>query len=107
MERAMYGSIMRARVQPGKRSEFEALMTEIASDHRAHGLVRFEIAWEVADPDAFLAIIHFPDRDSYARNGSRPETDADFRRQLELLDGEPQWIDVDFGVLIGTGPTSA
>ena len=103
----MYGSIMRARVRPGKRSELEALMREIAPTHREHGLVRFEAAWEAADPDAFLAIIHFRDRESYVRNTEREGTDSDFRRQLELLDGEPQWIDVEYGVVIGGGTAEA
>lgn len=103
----MYGSIMRGRVKPGKRSEFEALAREIAPNHHEQGLVRFEVAWEADDPDAVLAIIHFRDKDSYIRNAERPETDRDFRRQLELLDGEPQWIDVEYGVSLETATGSA
>lgn len=28
----------------------------------------------------------------------RPETHPDFRRQQEVLDLEPEWIDVEYGV---------
>lgn len=67
----------------------------------------FELAWEEADPDRFLAIIHFRDRDSYLRNAERPETDSDFRKELELLDGEPEWIDVEYGLSLTRAPTTA
>lgn len=96
----MYGTIMRARVKPGRRAEFEQLTQDIVPHHRDTGLVNFELAWEANDPDAVLAIIHFRDRESYERNADRPETDADYRRQLELLVGEPEWIDVEYGATV-------
>jgi hypothetical protein len=51
-------------------------------------------------PSTAAPIIHFRDNASYGCNAEHPETDSDFRRQLELLDGEPQWIDVEYGVSI-------
>jgi quinol monooxygenase YgiN len=102
----MYGSIMRGRVKPGRRAEMERTFAEIAPRHVEHGLVSGEMAWEVGDPDRFLQIIHFRDRDSYERNAARPETDADFRRQMELLDGDPEWIDVEYGVGHGVAVTA-
>lgn len=104
---AMYGSVMRARVKAGRRADFERLAAEVAPGHHDHGLVSFELAWEEADPDRFLAIIHFRDRDSYLRNAERPETDSDFRKELELLDGEPEWIDVEYGLSLTRAPTTA
>jgi quinol monooxygenase YgiN len=94
----MYGTIMRGKIKQGRREEFERAFADIAPAHREHGLVSAEIAWESGDPDRFLEVIHFRDRESYERNSARPETDADFRRQMELLDGEPEWIDVEYGV---------
>jgi heme-degrading monooxygenase HmoA len=88
---------MRGKVKPGRREEYERMFAEIAPDHMAHGLVSAELAWEVGDPDRFLEVIHFRDRESYERNAARPETDADYRRQLEMFDGEPEWIDVEYG----------
>lgn len=96
----MFGSIMRGRVKAGRRQEMEQAFKEIAPAHVERGLVSAEIAWEVSDPDRFLQVIHFRDRESYERNAARPETDADFRRQLELLEGEPEWIDVEYGVSV-------
>ena len=103
----MYGSIMRARVKPGRRGELERLFTEIAPGHQKQGLISAELAWEERDPDRVLVIIHFRDRDSYMRNAERPETDRDFRRQLELLDGQPEWIDIEYGVRVGSALTLA
>ena len=103
----MYGTIMRARVKPGRRDDFERLTQEIGPEHRERGLVSFELAWEANDPNAVVAIIHFRDKESYVRNADRPETDQDYRRQLELLEGEPEWIDVEFGASVGAVPASA
>jgi quinol monooxygenase YgiN len=89
---------MRGRVKPGRREEMERTFAEIAPAHVQHGLVSVELAWEAGEPDRFLEIIHFRDRESYERNAARPETDADFRRQLDLIEGEPEWIDVEYGI---------
>jgi quinol monooxygenase YgiN len=94
----MFGTIMRGRVKKGRREDYERAFADLAPAHREHGLVSAEIAWEVTDPDRFLQVIHFRDRESYERNAARPETDADFRRQMEFLDGDPEWIDVEYGV---------
>ncbi len=56
-------------------------------------------------------IIHFRDRESYVRNANLPQTDADYRRWVKLLEGEPEWTDVFFGDYLGkplttTGPAS-
>jgi quinol monooxygenase YgiN len=99
----MYGTIMRGRVKQGRREDLEREFAGITPHHREQGLVSAEIAWEVGDSGRFLEIIHFRDRESYERNAARPETDADYRRQLELLDGEPEWIDVEYGISTEAG----
>lgn len=101
----MYGSIMRARVKPGRRAELERLFKEIGPHHQEHGLISAELAWEERNPDRVLVLIHFRDRESYLCNADRPQTNEDFRRQLELLDGEPEWIDVEYGVRVGNAVT--
>jgi len=103
----MYGTIMRGRVKAGRRAEFERLFQEVAPDHVEHGLHSIELAREDTDPDRVVVIIHFTDRESYRRNADRPETDRDYRRQLELLDGEPEWIDVEFGGYLGKPLTTS
>ncbi len=40
-------------------------------------------------------------RESYMANADRAETDAEYRQQLEYLDGEPEWIDVNYAEYVG------
>ena len=99
----MYGTIMRAKVKPGRRAEYEKVMKEMvpSADAYGQGLHSYEVAWEDKDPDRIVMIIHFKDRESYMANAGRPETDADFRKQLEYLDGDPEWIDVSYADYVG------
>ena len=95
----MYGSIMRARLKPGRRAEYERLFHEIVPVHadESRGLHSAELAFEAGDPDRVVVIIHFRDKESYLRNADDPRTDADYRRQAEFFDGAPEWIDVEYG----------
>jgi hypothetical protein len=72
-----------------------------SSIHRPPGLRRRCLAWEDKDPDRIVMIVRFKDRESYMANADRPETDTDYRKQLEYLDGEPEWIDVSYADYVG------
>ena len=99
----MYGTIMRAKVKAGRRAEYEKLMRQMvpSAEDYGHGLYSYEVAWEDKDPDRIVMIIHFKDRESYLANAERPETDTDYRQQLEYLEGEPEWIDVSYADYVG------
>jgi quinol monooxygenase YgiN len=99
----MYGTIMRAKVKPGRRAEYEKAMREMApnADAYGQGMHSFEVAWEDKDSDRIVMIVRFNDRESYLANANRPETDADYREQLEYFDGEPEWIDVNYAEYVG------
>jgi len=99
----MYGSIMRARVKKGRRQEYERLLAELvpSAEDYGKGLHSVELAWEDADPDRVVLVIHFRDKESYQRNAQSPDTDREFRCQRELLDGDPEWIDVNYGSYVG------
>jgi len=99
----MYGSIMRGRIKPGRRADYEKLISELVpnADDYGRGLHSVELAWEDNDPDRVVAIIHFRDRESYRANAERPETNADFERQMELFDGGVEWIDLNYGQYVG------
>ena len=99
----MYGTIMRAKVKPGRRAEYEKLMREMVPGPEAYGqgMHSYEVAWEDKDPDRIVLIVRFNDRESYMANANRPETDAEYRQQLEYLDGEPEWIDVSYADYVG------
>lgn len=96
----MYGTIMRGRVKAGKKAEYEEMLRARTPD-TSTGFHSAELAWEDKDPDRFVAIIHFRDRDSYITNADAPSTDENYRRQLEYLDGPPEWIDVSYAAYMG------
>lgn len=99
----MYGTIMRARVKPGRRAEYEKTFRDMvpSAEEYGRGLHSVEIAWEDKDPDRLAVIVHFRDRESYIANANRPETNADYQKQLEYFDGAPEWIDVNYAQYVG------
>ena len=99
----MYGTIMRAKVKAGRKDEYVRAMREMvpSAEDYGRGLLSYEVAWEDKDPDRIVMIIHFKDRASYLANADRPETNSDYERQLEFLDGAPEWIDVNFADYVG------
>jgi quinol monooxygenase YgiN len=99
----MYGTIMRARVKPGRREEYERAMREMvpSAEDYGQGLHSYEVAWEDKDPNRIVLVIHFRDRESYLANADRPETNEQYQRQLEFLEGEPEWIDVNWADFVG------
>jgi quinol monooxygenase YgiN len=99
----MYGSIMRGRVKPGRRAEFEFLMYDLSVEHVAEhrGLLSVELAWQDEDPDRVVMILRFQDRDAYVRNAEHPKTQRNYRSWSALLEGDPEWIDVAYTDFIG------
>jgi len=99
----MYGTIMRARVKDGRKADYERLLKETvpSSEDYGRGLHSVELAWQDDDPQRVVIIVHFRDRESYLANAGRPDTDADYKRQLELFDGPPEWIDVSYAQYVG------
>jgi len=99
----MYGTIMRARVKPERRAEYEKLMRDMvpSAEGYGQGMHSFEVAWEDKDPNRIVVIVRFTDKASYTANAGRPETDEQYRQQLEFLDGEPEWIDVNYEQYVG------
>ena len=91
----MFGTVMRARLKPERR---DAFLNEIRAQEqrRPEGLESAEVAVEDKDPDRILVIVRFRDRESYMANAADPEQDREYRRMLDYLDGEPEWIDVRY-----------
>ena len=91
----MFGTVMRARLRPERREDF---LQEFRAqeERRPEGMESAELAVEDRDPDRILVIVRFRDRESYMANAADPEQDREYRRMLEFLDGEPEWIDVRF-----------
>lgn len=104
----MYGSIMRARIKKGMKDGYVQLLHELVptADDYGQGMHSLELGFEDADPDRVVVVIHFRDKESYLANAKRAETDAQFRRQAEFFDGEPEWIDVQYAEYVGNPLTA-
>jgi quinol monooxygenase YgiN len=104
---AVYGTIMRARVKPGHREMLESMMKEqTGRELELPGFHSFDVAWEDKDPDRLVLVVRFEDKESYVANAESPEQDAEYRRMLTHLEGEPEWIDIHWGAHVGEDVTS-
>lgn len=99
----MYGTIMRGKVKAGRKDDFVAFMNQLvpSADDYGRGLHSIEVGWEDKDPDRFVVIVHFKDRESYIANADRADTNTDYEKQLEYLEGPPEWIDVTYADYVG------
>jgi quinol monooxygenase YgiN len=96
----MYGTIMRARVKPDRREEYVRMMSE-RTPEPASGFIGVQVGWEDKNPNGLVLVVVFKDKESYMRNADDPRTDEMYRKQLEYLEGEPEWIDVNWAQYIG------
>jgi hypothetical protein len=67
----------------------------------ATGFIGVQVGWEDRDPNGVVLVVVFKDKESYTRNADDPRTDEMYRKQLEYLEGEPHWIDVNWTQYIG------
>lgn len=92
----MYGTILRAKTKPGQRDAFLEAMRDRGTAERNPGFLSAEVCTEDKDPNGVVVVIRFRDRDSYMKNAERPETDADYQKMVQYLQGAPEWIDVNY-----------
>ena len=83
----------KVRCQPDRTDEMLALMRDVVVPSRAlAGVVHFDVARDVTEPDALLAVEVFDDRDAMDRQEAQPEV-AKVMELMEsgVLDGPPEW----------------
>jgi quinol monooxygenase YgiN len=79
------------RCQPGKTEQVMALLKEVITPSRAlDGVISFDIARDLADPDAFIATEVFEDRAALDRQESLPEVAKVMAIFPESLAAEPE-----------------
>jgi quinol monooxygenase YgiN len=88
----MYGTIAKMQVKPG----MEQRLQEFAGGSEGRnipGYVNSVIYRMDANPNEYYLAVVFESKDAYLANANSPEQDADYRKLLELLVGEPEWHD--------------
>jgi len=79
------------RCQPGKTEQLMALLKEVIAPSRTlDGVMSFDIARDLADPDAFIATEVFEDRAALDRQESLPEVANVMAIFPESLAAEPE-----------------
>ena len=92
----MYGTIFKLKIKEGHEDQLLSLMKE--ENETPEGM----IAWFLMKPDEnkeWIGVAIFDSVESHVNNANRPETNENFMKMMEHLDGEPEWTDGEY--LIG------
>jgi quinol monooxygenase YgiN len=87
----MYGTVARMRAKPGMEQRLQEFAS--AEGRNIPGLVNSLVYRMDTDPREYYLAVVFESKEAYVANANSPEQDADYRRLLEMLEGEPEWHD--------------
>ncbi len=88
----MYGTLGRMTPKAGKRDELIALMGEPPAGEAANGF-RGAYLLKADEGEEIVVAVMYQDKDSYFAMVHDPQTDENFGKAMELLEGEPTWTD--------------
>ena len=91
----MYGTVADLRVKRGHESELRRLLEEWNRERKpkVRGALAGYLFQEEKDPQSWIMVGLFQDRDTYFANANDPEQDRWFRQLREHLESEPRWRD--------------
>jgi hypothetical protein len=88
----VYGTLGRMTPKTGKRDELVAMMSSPPTGAAANGY-RGGYVLKADEGDDVVVAVMYDDRDAYFAMVHDPQTDENFGRIMELLEGEPTWTD--------------
>ena len=91
----MYGTIANMRIKAGHGDALRELIAEWNTERRPKvpGAVEGYLFQHDRDPQDWMMVGIFQDKETFIANANDPEQDRWFRRIVEHLEGEPQWND--------------
>ena len=91
----MYGTIANVRVKVGHEDRIKRLMQQWNTERKpkVKGALPGYVFQLERDPQDWIMVALFQDKESYVANANDPEQDRWFRQMMEHLEGEPQWHD--------------
>jgi len=91
----MYGTIAIIKPKAGKESEIVKTLETWWEGRRTkvRGAIASTIYRNESNPSELMMAVVFESKESYVANANDPEQDRWYHELLELLDGEPRWID--------------
>jgi quinol monooxygenase YgiN len=85
---------LRGRVAPGQRADLVRFLREAIVFYERPGGIRVRLLWDLDDPDRFIEVVEYADRDAHDRDQMRvdhdPEMQGYLRRWRALLAEPPQ-----------------
>ena len=91
----MYGTVANIRVKAGHGEDLKQVMIEWNAERKPKikGASTGYLYQMDSDPQDWILVALFDDKESYVANAEDPEQDVWFRKLMEHLEGEPQWHD--------------
>jgi len=83
------------KAKPGERQQVIDMFDRWFRDRRpgARGFVRADLSSNVNDPDEFMAVACFADKQTYDANSDSPAQSAWFQELRSHLIADPEWFD--------------
>jgi heme-degrading monooxygenase HmoA len=91
----VYGTLGRMTPKAGTRDELIAMMSSPPTGSAANGY-RGGYVLEADEGDDVVVAVMYDDKDAYFAMVHDPQTDENFGKIMELLEGEPTWTDGDW-----------
>ena len=91
----MYGTVAHMRIKAGHGDAVRELIQEWNTERKpkVQGALNGYLFRLDRDPQDWIMVGLFADRESYLANADDPEQDRWFKRFMEHLEDEPQWND--------------
>lgn len=91
----MYGTIALLHARAGHEDALLEVMENWWGERvgAVDGAVSSEVRQSDQDPSRFFMIVTFKSREQYVANANHPDQDAWYRRLVEHLTEDPQWLD--------------
>jgi quinol monooxygenase YgiN len=97
---AMYGTIARLRLKPGREEQLQELLGELRP--QIPGLIFDYLYHSDEDPLEYYLVVGFSSHEAYQANATSPEQHTRYERYRPLLEAEPEWHD---GEIVISHPT--
>ena len=106
----MYGTVSRMRLKPGMEERMRQMMAGYES-MSVPGMIGSLVYQMDANPQEYLLVVVFKDKESYFANANSPEQNTRYEAMLTMLDGAPEWHDgeilpVSLATQLGTGASA-
>lgn len=89
----MFGTVARIRIKPGKEDELARTSAAIV-EMNPPGWISSYVLQSKDDPQEKWLVAIFESEQAYYDNASRPETNAQYEKWMEIVEAPPEWHDV-------------